>query len=91
MRALGVRNTVSSPTFTLAHEARGRVPVAHLDFYRLEVPAEERGLVEYLDGRHVVFVEWAERDRSFWPRRVFEVKIENRAGTNRLIRIKRPD
>ncbi len=80
MRRLGVRGAVTSPTFTLAHEASGRiagkaVPIAHLDFYRLAHPAAERGLLEYLDGRHIVLVEWAERDPSFWPREVIRVRI----------------
>ena len=79
-----------SPTFTLAREVRGRFPIAHLDFYRLEVSAEERGLLDYLDGRHVVFVEWAERDRSFWPRRVFRVVIDRLTGARRRIRIRMP-
>jgi tRNA threonylcarbamoyladenosine biosynthesis protein TsaE len=42
MRALGVREPAASPTFVLAREGRGRVPVAHLDLYRLDVPAAER-------------------------------------------------
>jgi tRNA threonylcarbamoyladenosine biosynthesis protein TsaE len=90
VRGLGGRGPVLSPTFTLAREVRGRVPVAHLDFYRLDVPAEERGLLDYLDGRHIVFVEWAERDRTFWPRRVVRVKIENILGTQRRITVRMP-
>ena len=35
-RALGVREPVTSPTFTIGHRYRGRVPVSHLDLYRLE-------------------------------------------------------
>lgn len=90
MRALGVETGTLSPTFTLAREGRGRVPVAHLDFYRLDVPAEERGLLDYLDGRYVVFVEWPERDRSFWPRRVVRVKLERLPGNRRRITVVGP-
>ncbi len=90
MRALGVKGPVRSPTFTLAHEARGRVPVAHLDFYRLTVPAERRGLLDYLDGRFVVFVEWADRDRAYWPRHAVTVTIDRLPGTRRRIYIKFP-
>jgi len=90
VRGLGGRGPVLSPTFTLAREARGRAPIAHLDFYRLDVPAEERGLLDYLDGRHIVFVEWAERDRSFWPRRVVRVVIVRLAGTRRRISVRMP-
>ena len=90
MHALGVRGPVLSPTFTLARESRGRVSVAHLDFYRLDVPAEERGLLDYLDGRRVVFIEWAEKDRRFWPRRVIRVNIALLPGTRRRITVKMP-
>lgn len=87
MRALGVRERALSPTFALAREARGRLPVAHLDFYRLDVPAERRGLLDYLDGRRVVFVEWAERDRSFWPSSPVRVRISPLAGGRRRISV----
>jgi tRNA A37 threonylcarbamoyladenosine biosynthesis protein TsaE len=61
-----------------------------MDFYRLTVPAEQRGLMDYLDGKHVVFVEWADRDRSFWPRRPVVVRIDRLPGTRRRIRITMP-
>lgn len=93
-RALGIKDRTFSPTFTLAHEmaAPGRRPVrvAHLDFYRLTGRAEERGLLDYLDGRHVVFVEWADRDRTFWPRRVVKVRIGRRADRRRRIAVTWP-
>jgi len=91
VRALGGRGPVLSPTFTLAREAKGRFPMAHLDFYRLEVTAEERGLLDYLDGKHIVFVEWAERDRTFWPRRVVRVTIDRMPGSRRRITIRMPE
>jgi len=90
MRALGVKQAVSSPTYVLAHEGRGRVPVAHLDFYRLTVPAADRGLVDYLDGRRVVFVEWADRDRAYWPRRITRVKIARLGAVRRRITMNEP-
>ncbi|MEK7474291.1 MAG: tRNA (adenosine(37)-N6)-threonylcarbamoyltransferase complex ATPase subunit type 1 TsaE [Candidatus Coatesbacteria bacterium] len=87
LRALGVRRPAASPTFVLAREGSGRVPVAHLDFYRLRVRAEERGLLDYLDGRHVVFVEWADRDPSFWPGNAIVVVIEPVGPARRRLRI----
>ena len=93
MRALGVRRAALSPTFVLAREARGRVrggapvPVAHLDFYRLRVRAEERGLLDYLDGRHVVFVEWADRDPGFWPGNAIMVRIDVVGKNRRRFRV----
>jgi tRNA threonylcarbamoyladenosine biosynthesis protein TsaE len=93
LRALGVRRPAASPTFVLARESEGRrgdpgrLQIAHLDFYRLRVRAEERGLLDYLDGRHVVFVEWADRDPTFWPGNAIMVSIEPRGGTERRLRV----
>jgi tRNA threonylcarbamoyladenosine biosynthesis protein TsaE len=62
-RALGVTDQVTSPTFTIGHRYRGRVPVSHLDLYRLEgLDREDPGLLDdYLDQDSVVLIEWPER------------------------------
>ena len=60
---LGVTEPVTSPTFTLLNEHRGRLPFYHFDFYRLE-PEEilSMGLYEYWEEpRGVVAIEWPER------------------------------
>jgi tRNA threonylcarbamoyladenosine biosynthesis protein TsaE len=60
---LGVRDEVLSPSFVLAEEYRGLVPVFHFDLYRLERAREVAGigLLEAADGRAVVIVEWGDR------------------------------
>lgn len=67
---LEVEDVVTSPTFTLLNEYRGRLPFFHFDFYRLE-PAEigSMGLYEYWqEPRGVVAMEWPERlDESLMP------------------------
>ena len=59
-RALGVTGPVTSPTFTIGQRYHGRVPVAHLDLYRLDgLDSEEPGwLGDYLGPDTVAFVEW---------------------------------
>jgi tRNA threonylcarbamoyladenosine biosynthesis protein TsaE len=59
-RALGVTKPVVSPTFTIGRRYRGRVPVSHLDLYRLsELGAEEPGLLDdYLTQDAIAFIEW---------------------------------
>ncbi len=55
---------VTSPTFTLINAYPGRLPLFHVDLYRLgdgDADIEELGLAEILDGRGVVAVEWAEK------------------------------
>ncbi len=74
--ALGVSGPVTSPTFTLAHRYEGRIPVDHLDVYRLDHEAEvaDLGLDELFDDA-VAFVEWAERIESLLPRDRLEVTL----------------
>jgi tRNA threonylcarbamoyladenosine biosynthesis protein TsaE len=62
-RGLGIGESTPSPTFMLAREYHGRLPLYHLDLYRLEFKEiEELGLDEYLLGQGVAVVEWAEKD-----------------------------
>ena len=60
-RALGVEGPVTSPTYTIGHVYRGRVPVSHLDLYRFEdmSDAEWGDLEPYFEDA-LVFVEWPE-------------------------------
>ena len=60
---LADRRAVSSPTFGLIHEYRGRLPIYHFDAYRLNSAAEFRdlGTHEYLEGAGVCLIEWADR------------------------------
>jgi tRNA threonylcarbamoyladenosine biosynthesis protein TsaE len=69
---------VASPSFTLAHEyPGGRLPLIHLDLYRLEdLPPEFLpDLEEYLAGSQVVAVEWAERLAPLLPGDYLEVLL----------------
>jgi tRNA threonylcarbamoyladenosine biosynthesis protein TsaE len=78
-RGLGVpsQTPVASPSFTLAHEYSGRLVLAHLDLYRLEHLSPEMlpDLEEYLYGRGVAVVEWAERAESLLPPDHLEVRL----------------
>ncbi len=63
-RALGVEGPVTSPTFTIGHRYEGRVPVSHLDLYRLSgggLAEEDPGLLDdYLTPDAIAFIEWPE-------------------------------
>jgi tRNA threonylcarbamoyladenosine biosynthesis protein TsaE len=67
-RALGVEQPVSSPTFTIGHRYAARIPVAHLDLYRVRgLGAEGWGDLEpYFDGT-IAFVEWPEHAGAWLP------------------------
>ena len=79
---------VSSPTFTLVQEYRGRVTLYHVDLYRLE-PAEvdDLGLEELISGDGVVAIEWAERWRGR-PDDVVEVRLAHASEDTRRIEIR---
>jgi len=67
---LGSDAEVTSPTFSLVHEySGGRMPVFHLDFYRLENPQEliALGWDEYLDAGGVVIAEWGDKFPELLP------------------------
>lgn len=70
VRALGSDEPVSSPTFTLVHEYReGRLPVFHLDFYRMKSEEEVLGVGwdDCLDAGGVCLVEWADLFPALLP------------------------
>jgi len=67
---LGYRHEVTSPTFTLIHEyLGGRLPLYHVDFYRIESgkEASQLGLDDYLSGDGVLAIEWADKFPALLP------------------------
>ena len=84
---------VLSPTFQLVRELRGgRLPLFHVDLYRLAGPAEvERlGLEEYFDGDGVTVVEWPDRLGRVSPAGCWRVSLEPQENGARLVSVERP-
>jgi tRNA threonylcarbamoyladenosine biosynthesis protein TsaE len=83
---------VTSPTFTLVHEYHGgRLPLVHVDLYRLErADLDEIGLDQDVASRGVVAVEWSER-LSRALEGAIQVRIEDAGDDRRRIRVTRPD
>lgn len=89
-RALGVPDDagVSSPSFTIVnHYDGGRLPLDHLDLYRLEDLGElyELGLWEIYDGDGACLVEWCDRFDDLWPEEALVVRIELGEGERRRL------
>lgn len=87
--ALGVRDTVNSPTFTLIKEYQGsELPLYHMDVYRVTAnEAGELGLDEYFYGEGVTLVEWASRLEDLLPENRLSLYIDYAAYETRLFRI----
>jgi tRNA threonylcarbamoyladenosine biosynthesis protein TsaE len=77
-KGLGVEDYVTSPSFTLINEYRGRLLVYHVDLYRLESLPQvvELGLEEYLEKDGVILIEWAEKLGKMLPRSAEKITIE---------------
>lgn len=86
-RAMGVAETVNSPTFVLIKEYDGqKLPFYHMDVYRLSMEeADELGLEEYFDGDGVTLVEWGELIEELLPAERLEIRIERQGEEARLI------
>ena len=88
--ALGVSDDVTSPTFTLVHEYRGgRVPLIHVDLYRLErADLDDLGIDPDVAAQGIVAVEWAERLSRHTPHAI-KVRIDHDGERQRVIHITR--
>lgn len=86
-RALGVREPVTSPTFTIGHTYIGRVPISHLDLYRLtELDQEDPALLEdYITPEAVAFIEWPGAAEPWLERVTRRVEIRHAGGDEREI------
>jgi tRNA threonylcarbamoyladenosine biosynthesis protein TsaE len=86
-RGLGVdpRIYVTSPTFSLLHEYQGRIPLYHLDLYRLagEEDIESLGFREYLYSNGLTVIEWPERLGSLMPTERLHIELVISAPTSR--------
>ncbi len=91
-RGLGVTADVTSPTFVLVNEYRGRLPVYHVDAYRTGSLAElvDLGLEEMLHGEGVTIVEWADRLLPLLPLRTIMVTIAGLGDEPRQIELAGP-
>ena len=85
---LGVRETVKSPSFVMATEYEGNVPVSHVDLYRVSGPEglESIDLEGYITEQGVCLIEWADRAEGVLPEDRISVHIEV-SGTGRTVKI----
>ncbi len=92
-RGLGVSGTINSPSFVLMAEYEGRLPLFHLDLYRLADAREAvaGGLLDERQGFGVTLVEWAERLGEALPMARLDVVIEGTGDEPREISLRTTD
>ena len=78
LSGLDSRDHVRSPTFVLIMEHSARIPLYHVDLYRLERDSDldTLGLEEYVRGRGLCLVEWADRAPNAFPPDRLDIRIE---------------
>jgi len=92
-RGLGVVGPVSSPTFILIAEHEGRLPLFHLDGYRLDGPEDAlgAGLLDERRAEGVTVVEWAERLEAALPAGRLEIRLDGSGDDPRTLACRATD
>ncbi|MCL0091567.1 tRNA (adenosine(37)-N6)-threonylcarbamoyltransferase complex ATPase subunit type 1 TsaE [Dehalococcoidales bacterium] len=87
---LDIKEYALSPSFVIIRELYGRLPLYHIDFYRLEHIEEivELGLDDYLYGNGVCVVEWAEKGLSLLPAEHLLIQISFLSDNERSFQLK---
>ncbi|MGB6410575.1 MAG: tRNA (adenosine(37)-N6)-threonylcarbamoyltransferase complex ATPase subunit type 1 TsaE [Candidatus Deferrimicrobiaceae bacterium] len=92
--ALGIPSgRIVSPSFTIVTEHRGRLPLSHIDVYRLssEEEALDIGLDEIVSGKRVCLVEWAEKIRILLPNDCIRITFHILSGEMRRLSVEARD
>jgi tRNA threonylcarbamoyladenosine biosynthesis protein TsaE len=89
-RGLGIAEYAASPSFVVVRELYGRLPLYHMDFYRLENLEEiaDLGLDDYFYGQGVSVVEWAEKGLSLLPAEHLLIEMSYISDDRRRLKLK---
>ena len=90
-RGIGIasQEVVNSPSYTLINEYAGEIPIYHIDLYRLERRADiiDLGLEEYLEGKGICIIEWADRMANLLPANYIQIMLKWVDESTRTIEI----
>jgi tRNA threonylcarbamoyladenosine biosynthesis protein TsaE len=75
-KAMGISKTISSPTFTIMKVYHGRLPLYHIDAYRLEHSFQDIGFDEVINGDGVCVIEWPDFVSPLLPREYLKLEIK---------------
>ncbi len=85
--ALGVQESVTSPTFNIIKEYDGELPLYHMDVYRLEGNSDNALIEEYFNKGGVVIIEWANMVKDILPEHRLDIKIKIIGENSRVFTI----
>ncbi len=74
--ALGIEDTITSPTFTIIKEYQGELPLYHMDVYRLDGDIDGVGIEDYFNKGGVVVIEWANTIKDILPEERLDIKFK---------------
>ena len=84
--ALGIEESITSPTFTIIKEyENGEMPLYHMDVYRLDGNADGVGIEEYFNKCGIVIIEWAKTIKDVLPEERLEIKFKVVDENKRMI------
>ena len=83
-KGLGIRQMIKSPTYTIVREYEGRLPLYHLDVYRIEGDADSIDLDEFLFGGGVTVIEWGHLLGEDLPDSYLELELLKETEGRRL-------
>ena len=85
---LGIKDIIDSPTFAIVKEYdEGRLPLFHMDVYRLDGDSDIEFILEYFDRGGVCVIEWASIIEQDLPKQRIDIKIGSLDGDQRRITI----
>jgi tRNA threonylcarbamoyladenosine biosynthesis protein TsaE len=84
-KGLGITKNVNSPTFTIIKEYKGRLPLYHMDVYRIEDEFEDLGFHEYFESEGVTVVEWAHLIQDQLPQELLGIQLFYQSENQRKI------
>ena len=86
--ALGIKESITSPTFTIIKEYEGELPLYHMDVYRLNGNVEGTGIDEYFTKGGVVVIEWADTIKDILPEERLDIKFKVVGENTRVLVLK---
>jgi len=83
--ALGIKDNITSPTFTIIKEYEGELPLFHMDVYRLDGNTDGIGIEDYYNKGGIVVIEWANTIKDILPEERLDIKFKTLDENKRLL------